>query len=58
MTNKLKSLIYLSCFIFASIIYSITLEEHTSEYFKQIELTNSTIAVHTNAEEVQHNSKK
>lgn len=38
MTNKIKSLIYLSCFVFASVIYSITIEDNTPKIFNEIEV--------------------
>ena len=31
MTNKIKSLIYLSCFILASVVYNISIETETSK---------------------------
>ena len=38
MTNKIKSLIYLSCFVFASVIYSITIENNTQNFSNEIEV--------------------
>lgn len=39
MNNKIKSLLYLSCFVFASIVYNATIEENMPELSKKMELT-------------------
>lgn len=38
MTHKIKSLIYLSCFVFASVIYNTTIENNTQNFSKEIEV--------------------
>jgi hypothetical protein len=38
MTNKIKSLIYLSCFVFASVIYNTTIENNTQNFSNEIEV--------------------
>ncbi len=54
MTNKIKSLIYLSCFVFASVLYNTTVEENTRELSKKIELTQANQVAETHSEDLQH----
>jgi hypothetical protein len=54
MTNKIKSLIYLSCFVFASVLYSTTLEENTPELSNKMELTQTNQIADTRSVYLQH----
>jgi len=54
MTNKIKSLIYLSCFIFASILYNTTIEENTPKLSDKMELNETNQIADTHAEDLQH----
>ena len=54
MTNKIKSLIYLSCFIFASVLYKTTIEENTPKLSDKMELTETHQIADTHAEGSQH----
>lgn len=38
MTYKIKSLIYLSCFVFASVVYNTTMENNTPKFSNEIEV--------------------
>jgi hypothetical protein len=54
MTNKIKSLIYLSCFIFAAVFYNATIEENTPELSNKMELTQTNQVADTHSEYLQH----
>jgi len=54
MTNKIKSLIYLSCFIFASVVYNTTIEEYTPKLSDKMELTETNQFADTHSEDLQH----
>ncbi len=41
MNPKIKSLIYLSCFIFASVFYHTTIEDNTNQLTEKIEITDT-----------------
>jgi hypothetical protein len=56
MTNKIKSLIYLSCFIFAAVLYNATIEENTSELSNKMKLTQTNQIADTHPEDSQHHS--
>ncbi|MFT6370106.1 MAG: hypothetical protein ACJAWH_001189 [Maribacter sp.] len=53
MTNKIKSLIYLSCFIFATVLYNVTTEEKTPELSNKMELTKTNQVTVTHSEDLQ-----
>lgn len=50
MTYKIKSLIYLSCFVFASVVYNITLKKNLKEISDKMELTETNTIADTNSD--------
>jgi hypothetical protein len=56
MTNKIKSLIYLSCFVFASVLYNTAIEENTPKLSDKMELTETNQFADTHSEDLQHHT--
>ncbi|WP_156950126.1 hypothetical protein [Maribacter antarcticus] len=56
MNNKIKSLIYLSCFIFASVLYNATNEENIPELSDKMELTQTNQVANTHSEDLQQHT--
>ncbi|MFT6796287.1 MAG: hypothetical protein ACJART_001426 [Maribacter sp.] len=56
MTNKIKSSIYLCCFIFTSILYNTTIEENTSELSNKMELTQTNQVADTHSESLERSA--
>jgi len=58
MNPKIKSLIYLSCFIFTAVLYNTTIEENTVQLSDKMELTETNTIAETHSELLERNTSK
>lgn len=56
MSSKIKSLIYLSCFIFAAIVYNGTIEDTTIQLSDKVELTETNAIADSNTKDLEANT--
>lgn len=58
MSSKIKSLVYLSCFVFASIIYNTTIEENPTDYTDTIALDKTQEIATSDVSDFEENTEK
>ncbi len=56
MTQKIKSLIYLSCFVFAAIVYNGTIEDTTIQLSDKAELTETNAIADSHSKDLEANT--
>ena len=52
MNTKIKSLIYFSCFVFASVFYHATIEDNKNQLTEKIEITETNAVVDSETNEI------
>jgi len=52
MNTKIKSLIYFSCFVFASVFYHATIEDNQNQLSEKIEITETNAVVDSETNEI------
>ena len=56
MTQKIKSLIYLSCFVFAAIVYNGTIKDTTIQLSDKAELSETNAIADSNTKDLEANT--
>ncbi len=57
MTQKIKSLIYLSCFVFAAILYAVAIEEFTIQLSDTMELKETNAIADSHSKDLKSDKK-